>query len=164
MREMQENVPPVPAQALQKRAPRVTAMRAAGTDLGILFNFGFKDGKQLQMAFNCIVAKEFARAINERGALLDWQQKGAKPAPADHLTSPQPNELGDAVKVVSLATNFTPSGILAAFFAPEFAAGNGTFTLFFPVKAAIEVLASVASAADGAKWWGADFKLLPWSD
>jgi hypothetical protein len=35
--------------------------------------------------------------------------------------------------------------------------------IFFPVKAALEVLTSVASAAEAAKWWAADgsFELIP---
>jgi hypothetical protein len=159
-REMEDNVPPIPTRALKKGAPRVTAMRAAGTELGMIFNFGLKDGKSIQVAFNCVVAKEFAGAINETGQILGWQKKGLLPAPADHLPFPKPGELPLAVRVASLATDSTADGILASFYAPEFAAGNGTFTLFFPVRAALEMLISITNAAEAARWWTADYELL----
>lgn len=103
-REMEENAPPIPNKADRKCAPGVAAMRAAGTDLGIIFNFGFKNGQFLHMAFNCVVAKELAGAINSTGRILGWQKKGLKPVAANHLAYPKPEELDVAVRVASLAT------------------------------------------------------------
>lgn len=162
-REMEENAPPIPTKADKKNASRVTAMRASGTELGVVFNFGFKAGKSLLMAFNCVVAREFAGAINETGRILGWQKRGLSPAPAEHLLFPRPEDLESAIKVAALATDSTAGGITANFYVPEYGAAPGTVPIFFPVKAALEVLTTVASAADAADWWATDgsFELIP---
>jgi hypothetical protein len=63
MHIMNEAVPPVP-DGSDKRAARVTAIKAAGTDKGVIFNIETKTGGTEPFWFHCWVSKEIAGAIS----------------------------------------------------------------------------------------------------
>lgn len=160
-REMDEAVPPMPTPADKKTAPRIAAMRAAGTDLGAAFNFGFKDGRSMVLFFNCVIAKEFAGAINAAVQAYGWQKRGVVYAPSEHLALPMPSDLTTDISVVSLSTYGTPSGILANFYLPHLAERGETALFYFPRQAAMEYLHYIFQAGETATWWDPDFELIP---
>ena len=161
-REVEENVPPLPTDADKKDAPRVVAMRAAGTDLGIVFNFEFKNGDTLVMLFNVVIAKEFAGAINSASQAFGWHKKGMVPAPSEHLKQPTPDDLPSALQVSSLSTYGIPSGILVNLYMPQYGESGATMVFHFPRQAALEVLTYVIRAAEVANWWTpGDFEIIP---
>jgi hypothetical protein len=159
--EMDSALPPLPTAADKKTAPRITAMCAAGTELGAVFNFGFKDGQSLVMFFNCVAAKELAGAINAAVQAYGWQKRGLVYAPSDHLAMPTRNDFESAISVVSLSTYGTASGILANFYMPQYGDSGATMMFYFPRQAAMEFLHYVFQAGETAIWWGTDFELIP---
>jgi hypothetical protein len=159
--EMDGTLPPLPTSADKSSAPRVAAMRCAGTELGAIFNIGFKTGTSLVIFFNCVVAKEFAAAINAAGQAYGWQKRGMVPAPSAHLAYPEPDDLATAIKVTSLSTYGMPSGVLANFHMPEYGDAGATLVFFFPRPAAMELLTYIYQAGELGKWWDRDFELIP---
>ena len=159
-RDMVAQTPPLPTPADKKVAKRVIAMRAAGTELGAVFNFGFKGGWTLVFYLNCVVAKELAGAINQANLAYGWAKRGLEPADAEHLDWPTPEDLGSAFTVTSLSTDSTRGGTLVNFYISQRGEGDATMIFYFPVRAALEVLTTVAGVAKTAGWWNpADFEL-----
>lgn len=157
-RELDENTPTIPTNSDKLKAPRVAALKAAGTDVGILFAFQLKGGTLLHVFLNCVVAKEFAAAVNLGDQAYQWRQRGLKPAPNGSVPNPLPDDLSTALNVLAFSTYSAPAGILANIYLPE----GDTMLLFFPVGAALEIRACIATAGMSGKWWdSATFELIP---
>lgn len=159
--EMVANVPALPKERDKHAAPRVTAMRAAGTEKGAVFNLGFKGTKSLIVELNCVVAKEFAGAVNQAGMAYGWQRLNTVPAPSDHLSDPTIEDLPTAVRVTSLATKASPAGVLANFFMPDYGEAGTAMVFYFPRPMALEMMAYVVRAAQSANWWTQDYEFIP---
>jgi hypothetical protein len=88
---MEELVPPIPRDQQKRAAKRVTAMRAAGTEMGMLVNIETKTGAPELFWLNCWVAKELAApsilhpktmpgqtaASRQRQAIIQTHQKSS---------------------------------------------------------------------------------------
>lgn len=159
--EMEVHLPPMPTETEKPAAPRITAMLCAGTELGTVFNLGFKDRKSLVMFFNCAIAKELAGAINHASQHYGWSKKGMTPAPSSHLTYPVPEDLASAIAVTSLSTNALPGGMLVNFYMPQYGESGATMVFYFPRQAAMEFMTYVVQAGEQAQWWDSDFELIP---
>jgi hypothetical protein len=61
---MDESVPPTPTKSDKASARRVVAMRATGTEKGIIINLETKTTDPEMLWLNCWVATELAAAIN----------------------------------------------------------------------------------------------------
>jgi hypothetical protein len=160
-REMEEHIPPIPTRADKKDAPIVTALTAAGTEFGILFNFGFESDPPQMMFFNCSAARELAGAMNNAARTYKWHEKKLGPLPSGHLENPTPDDLGPATPVTSLSTDSTASGVAVNFYMPVYRGSATTMVVFFSAQAAWQVVASVLSAANTANWFTPDLELIP---
>jgi hypothetical protein len=108
---MDSLVPPVPTERDRAQAGRVAAMRAAGTEKGILVNIEMKQGEACHFWFNCWVAKEMAAAINFVSESYAWSKRRFKPTSSKHLAAPAINDIKAAAQVLSLSTYGAPGGI-----------------------------------------------------
>jgi hypothetical protein len=160
-REMEEHIPPIPTRADKREAPTVTALTAAGTEHGILFNFGFNSDRSQMMLFNCHAAMEFSRALNEAARAYKWDRQRLGPLPSGRLVNPAPDDLGAAIPVTSLSTSSTAKGVLVNFFMPDYKGSATTVVVFFPPIAAWQVGANVLYAGNNGEWWGPDLELIP---
>jgi hypothetical protein len=155
---MEALTPEVPCDADKHRAARVTAMRVAGTEKGLLFNFEMKGGHTDLFWLNCWVAKELAGAINVANQAYGWLKRGLSPAPSQHLRPPTTDDLPDGADVISLATLAEPGGMLVRLVIERQPQHR---LMFFPVKACLEILSAVGQGGNAAGWWGSDFELIP---
>ena len=155
---MDEAVPPIPIDAAKTIALRVTAMRASGTEKGLLLNLESKDGTAELFWLNCRVAKELAGAINFASQQYGWAKRGMTAEPHDHLKQPQQEDLNSAIDVLSLSTSGIAAGILV-----RFAVGEPVhhLTMYFPRNAALEILSYVVRCGAEAAWWDDGFELIP---
>jgi hypothetical protein len=153
---MDESVPPVPTSKEKHDAPRVTAMRAAGTDKGAIFNIETKGGMTEIFWFNCWTAKGLAGAISFASRTYGWVIRGLVPQSSDHLKAPERTDI--ATEVLSSASLGDRSGILV-----RLAVGQPIRhkLLFFPTRAALELVLAVAQGGNTAGWWDEDFELIP---
>jgi hypothetical protein len=160
-REMEEHIPPIPTGADKRRAPTVNTLTAAGTEFGVLFNFGFESGKSQMMFLNCQAAKELAGALNNAARNYKWDKMELGPLPSGRLAFPDPDDLGLATLVTSLSTDSTPKGVGVNFYMPDYRGSPINMIVFFPPIAAWQVVATVLAAANTAKWFTQDLELIP---
>jgi len=160
-REMEDHIPPIPTRADKRDAPTVTALTAAGTEFGVLFNFGFDSDRSRMMFFNCCAAKELAGALNSAARTYKWNKQKLGPLPSGRLAFPGPDDLGPAIPVTSLSTDSTAKGVSVNFYMPDFRGSAVTMFVLFPPQAAWQVVATVVSAANSALWWTPDLELIP---
>jgi hypothetical protein len=151
-------VPPVPTAKDRARARRVAAVRATGTDRGILVNIETKGGEPQLFWLNCWVAKELAAAINFAAQTYSWSTQGFKPTSSDHLRAPEKEDMKGAAKVFSLSMCGSSGGMLM-----RFAIGRPPKdrAMFFQPNAALEITKYVARGAVEAAWWDKEFELIP---
>jgi hypothetical protein len=160
-REMEDHIPPIPTRADKREAPTVTTLTAAGTEFGVLFNFGFDSDRSQMMFFNCCAAKELAGALNNAARTYKWDKQKLGPLPSGRLAFPDPDDLGRAIPVTSLSTDSTASGVLVNFYMPDYRGSATTMVARLPPQAAWQVVATVLAAANTAQWWTPDFELIP---
>jgi hypothetical protein len=159
--EMDEYAPRIPTRADKIDAPRIVAMRAEGTNLGVLINFEFEGGRALVFWLHVVTASELAGAIAEAAKTYGWVSQWMGAAPADHLAPLTPENLKAALALASLSTRAVPTGLLANFFISAYGEVGATMIYFFPIQAAMEVATIIVSAGETAGWWGTDFELIP---
>jgi hypothetical protein len=155
---MDESVPPVPTKSAKASARHVVAMRAAGTDRGIIVHVQIRDAEAEMLWLNCWVATELAAAINLASEHYGWDQRDWKPAPHDHLRPPRAEDLSGVSEVLSLSTSGEPGGLTVRF---AIAKSKRPMTLFFGVSGALEIRSLVAVAGTEAGWWDDEFALIP---
>jgi len=160
-REMEDHVPPIPTRADKRVAPTVSALTAAGTEFGVLFNFGFDSDRSQMMFFNCCCAKELAGALNHAARTYKWNKAKLGPLPSGRLESPTQEDIGLAMTVTSLSTDATASGVLVNFYMPTFRGSATTMVVSFLPQAAWQVVATVVTAANTGLWWTPDLELIP---
>jgi len=155
---MDSLAPPIPTERDRAQAGRVAAMRAAGTEKGILVDIEIKQGETGHFWFNCWVAKEMAAEINFVSQSYAWSKRRIKPRSSKRLAAPTTVDIKAAAQVLSLSTYGVPGGILM-----RFAIGRPPQdkAVFFPVNAALEISSYIATAATQAAWWDDDFELIP---
>jgi hypothetical protein len=157
---MDSLVPPVPTVTDRARAGRVAAMRAAGTEKGLLLNIEAKQGEVEIFWLNCCVAKEFLSAIDCVSHQHGWVKRRITPLSSDHLKAPKIQDLTGAASVRSFSTYGAPGGIVACFAV----ARETPTTLFFPKNAALEIMNYVVRNGAEATWWDDKFALIPSGD
>jgi hypothetical protein len=155
---MDEAAPPIPTKSAKAGARHVVAMRAAGTDKGLILHFQIKDAEAEMLWLNCWVATELAAAINYASEHYGWDSRDWKPAPHDHLRPPRAEDLSGVSEGLSLATSREPGGMIVRF---AVAKSKRPTTLFFSVSAALEIRSLVAVAGTEAQWWDDEFALIP---
>jgi hypothetical protein len=151
--------PPVPTARDKAKAGWVAAMRAVGTQRGILFIIETKQRGQAELFwFNCWVAKETAAAINFVSQNYGWPKRCFKPTWSEHLETPEIGNMKKAAEVLSISSRGVPGGILI-----QFAIGRPPkdTAMFFPANAALEIRNYIVRAGSDASWWGEDFELTP---
>jgi hypothetical protein len=155
---MDRMVPPVPTHKEKRAAPRVTAMRAAGTHKGAVFNIQVRGRGSEIFWFNCWTAKEMAGAISFTSQTYGWANRGLIAKPCDHLKAPKITDIETATEVLSLSTLGESSGILV-----RLAVGSPVTyrLLYFPARSGLEFALAVARGGNTAGWWDADFELIP---
>ena len=157
MHIMNEAVPPVPDGGDKRAAAHIIAIKAAGTDKGVIFNIETKTGETEPFWFHCWVSKEIAGAISCASQSYGWAKRGLTPRPSDHLLMPARADIATAIEVLSLSTLGNPSGILV-----RLAVGRPIkHRVFIPVRAALEVALAVTQGGTVAEWWDPDFELIP---
>jgi hypothetical protein len=159
MHSMDSEMPRVPRRADKILADPVKAMRAAGTEKGVLFVFEYKGGVTEHFWLNVWIAKELAAACHVASLEFGWLIRGFVPEPSDHIREPKIQDIDDAAQVTSLATNGEADGMLV-----RFAIGqrSNAHTLYLPVPAALTVLSTIATGAATAEWWDPNtFELIP---
>lgn len=158
-RNMEEHRPPLPTESDQFDAPRVSAMRVAKAEQGIVFNFGFEGGRSLMMAFNCVTATELVGVIDLASRICGWRKRVLLSSPGDYLEYPAP-DLESAFQITSLSAATLPGGLLANFYVPVCGKAGATMMFYFPRQAALEVMNCIIDAGEVGKWWESDLLKL----
>jgi hypothetical protein len=154
---MESIIPPVPTAADRARAVRVAAMRAAGTERGMILNIEAKQGGAEMFWLKCWVAKELAGAIYLASQHYGWSKQRFTPLSSDHLKAPEIEDLTGAANVRSLSAYGARGGVVARLAV----ARELHTTLFFPKKAALEIMNYVVRCGNEAGWWDSEFDLIP---
>ena len=155
---MENEEPPVPEDDEKRVAPKVKALKGAGTDKGAVFNIDItRSGTEL-FWFNCWVAKELAGAISYASQTYGWGKRDLSPKPSGHLRIPERSEVTIATEVLSLSALGDSNGILV-----RLAVGQPIKyrLLFFPAHVALEIALAIVQGGKVAEWWGPDFELIP---
>ena len=128
----------------------------AGTDPGVLVRLGFKNGDALDFFLNCVVALDLVYGLYEAGQTHGWWNKEPAWEVKHELEQPTRDDLATALNVISLRTDSDPKGLLVSF-----SSGPTVFQFSMPKKVAAEILAQIQTAAERARWWDSELKLIP---
>jgi hypothetical protein len=161
---MDEAAPPIPTEDEKQLTAIVLAMRAAGTEKGILLNLESNERGQELFWLNCWVAKELVSAIESGNMHFGWSRFGLLGGSDDCLLEPKISDLTTAAHVISLATWGEPSGIRIRFVIDRWSQTDlpvKDIVLFLPIQAALEAMDIVTQCAKIAGWCSGDFELIP---
>ena len=147
--------PAHPTHADLKTAPELRRLAMAGTDVGALVRLALKShANTLTFFLNPVIALELMIALNQAAMNFKWWDKPEAWA-AKSLAELDRKDLDKALRVVSIVTASEPNGLLVRF------AGGDVFTFYIPRQFAGEVVTWLNYLGETAKWWDADFRLLP---
>lgn len=157
---LEANVPPTPKSSDKARASRVIAMRAGGTDTGVLIELRFKKEPHQLLWFNCWVATDLAAGINVGAQGHDWVDHAQLLNPPTDGPELTPAKIPEATKVIAISTLAMPKGAVVNATVNE----NGVITRaswYFTRAMAMEVFYYITEAGRRAKWWSDGYELIP---